>query len=483
MESIKVYPPKQNVGSRNKWVAMVGLGMGVFMATLDASIVNISLPTLVEVFDTNLALIQWVVLSYTLVLTSFMLGVARLGDMFDKKRLYIAGLALFTLASGLCALSPSVEWLIGFRALQGVGAVLTQALGSAIITEIFPASERGRALGVIGSTVSVGIAMGPPLGGVLIGLAGWHSIFLINLPVGLAAIVVVARFTPSSTTRPGQRFDAAGAAVIFATLAAYAVGMTLAQNLGFNAPLTQILLATAVVGLVVFLVIERRVFQPMMDLSLFRNVLFSLNLLMAFLVFIVLSGAFIMPFFLTLVGGFRTEQVGLMLMVNPIVTGILAPVAGALSDRYGSRGISLVGLVIVIGGCLAISTLNEQVGALGFVLRWLPVGIGVAMFQSPNNSAIMGAAPRERLGVASGLMALSRTLGTSTGIPLIGVLFTTLVLAAGGLTPGSDVTAAPAQALVAGINGTYRVAALIMSVSTLLAVIAFYIDHRRKRLV
>lgn len=482
MEFKKVHTAQTEMQRRNKWVAMAGLGMGVFMATLDASIVNISLPTLVEEFHTSLALIQWVVLSYTLVLTSFMLGVARLGDMIDKKRLYIAGLVLFTLASGLCALSPSVEWLIGFRALQGLGAVLTQALGSAIITEIFPAAERGRALGVIGSTVSVGIALGPPLGGVLIGLAGWHSIFLINLPVGLLAIAVVAKFTPSSVTRPGQRFDAAGAVVIFITLAAYAIGMTLAQNVGFGASLPRMLLGIAAAGLVVFLVIEKRVLQPMIDLSLFRNVLFSLNLLMAFLVFIVLSGAFIMPFFLTLVGGFRTEQVGLMLMVNPIVTGLLAPVAGALSDRYGSRGISLVGLVIVIGGCLAVSTLNEQVGALGFVLRWLPVGIGVAMFQSPNNSAIMGAAPRERLGVASGLMALSRTLGTSTGIPLIGVLFTTLVLSAGGLASGSDVTAAPAQALVAGINGTYRIAAVIMTASTLLAVTAFLIDHRRKRM-
>ena len=464
-----------------KWVAIMGLGMGVFMATLDASIVNISLPTLVKIFHTNLAVIQWVILSYTLVLTSLMLGVARLGDMFDKKRLYTAGLALFTLASLLCALAPSVEWLIGFRALQGVGAVLTQALGSAIVTEIFPPSERGRALGLIGSTVSVGIAIGPPLGGLLIGLAGWQSIFLVNVPVGIAAVAVVTRFTPSSSTRPGQRFDAAGAAILFVTLSSYAGGMTLAQDQGFGAPAALGLLALAVIGLVIFLVVESRTPQPMVDLSMFRNALFSLNLLMGSLVFIVMAGAFIMPFFLQLVKGFSTQQIGLLLMVNPVVTGLLAPVAGTLSDRYGSRGISLIGLLFVIAGCLTISTLNQEVGAVGFVLRWLPVGIGVAMFQSPNNSAIMGAVPRERLGVASGLLALSRTLGTSTGLPMMGALFTSLVLTTAGLSAGVDVTSAPAAALVGGINGTYRIAALIILAATLLAVAALYLDSWRKR--
>ena len=466
---------------RAKWIAMAGLGMGVFMATLDASIVNIALPTLVEAFHTNLAVIQWVVLSYTLVLTSLMLGVARLGDMYDKKRLYITGLALFTFASMLCALAPSVEWLIGFRALQGLGAVLTQALGAAIVTEIFPHSERGRALGVIGSTVSVGIAAGPPLGGILIGLIGWHSIFLINIPVGIAAVAVVARFTPSSPVRPGQRFDLSGAVILFLTLAAYAGAMTLAQDVGFNSPLPLTLLVVAFVGLVVFGMVEKRVRQPMVDLNMFRNVLFSLNLAMGFLVFIVMSGAFIMPFFLQIVRGYNTQQVGMMLMVNPIVTGLLAPVAGALSDRYGSRGISLVGLLFVIVGCLAVSTLDQTVGAFGFILRWLPVGIGVAMFQSPNNSAIMGAVVRERLGVASGLMSLSRTLGTTTGLPMIGALFTSLVLSAAGLMVGSDVTAAPAYALVSGITGTYRIAALIILAATLLATVALYLDNRRKK--
>ena len=220
--------------TNNKWVAMSGIGMGVFMATLDSSIVNISLPTLVDVFHTSLATIEWVVLGYVLVLTSLMLGAARLGDMFDKKKLYMGGLVLFTLGSLLCGLAPSVGWLIGFRALQGLGATFMQALGSAMITEIFSPSERGRALGTIGSIVSVGIAIGPPLGGLLIGLVGWEAVFWVNVPVGILTWFILARFVPSSPAgRPGQRFDAAGALILFATLGAYALGMTLGRSDGF----------------------------------------------------------------------------------------------------------------------------------------------------------------------------------------------------------------------------------------------------------
>lgn len=473
-------PPTSN---RRKWLAMAGLGMGVFMATLDASIVNISLPTLVKEFNTDFATIEWVILSYVLVVTSLMLGVARLGDMLDKKRLYVTGLGLFTLSSMLCGLSPNVGWLIAFRAMQGLGAAMTQALGLAIISEIFAPHERGRALGLMGSTVSIGIASGPPLGGLLIGLFGWQSIFLVNVPVGILAILVVTRLVPSSPIRPNQRFDLPGAVVLFFTLASYAIGMTLGQLEGFQNQLAIGLLITAAIGFIFFLFLQRRVRQPMIDLSMFRNKLFSINLLMAFLVFITMAGFFIMPFFLELVKGYETQKVGLLIMVNPIAMGLIAPIAGSLSDRFGSRGISLAGLVMVVIGCLTLSTLNENVNEIGFILRLLPIGIGQGMFQSPNNNAVMGAVPRERLGVASGLLSLSRTLGQTTGLPLMGALFSTLVISFAGLPAGTDATTAPAAALVAGINGTYRTAAIIIFAAIILAGVALWMDSRAKKSV
>jgi len=463
----------------HKWLAMAGLGMGVFMATLDASIVNISLPTLVQVFNTNFATIQWVVLSYALVLTSLMLMVARLGDMFDKKRIWLGGLALFTLSSLLCGLSPSVGWLIAFRALQGLGATMMQALGMAMITEVFPANERGRAMGVLGSVVSVGIAVGPPLGGILIGLAGWQWIFFVNVPVGLVTAVVVTRFVPQSVPAAGrQRFDLRGALVLMAALAFYALGMTLGQRMGFGAPLTLGLLTAAAVGFVTLLAVEKRTDQPMIDLSLFRNPLFGLNLLMGFLVFMVLSGGFILPFLLELVRGFPTQLVGLMMMAFPVIMGLVSPLSGMLADRYGSRLISIVGLIVIIAGCLSMVTLTAEVTPLGFVARMIPLGLGFGLFQTPNNSAIMGAAPRHRMGIASGLLSLSRTLGQSTGLPLMGALFAAQALAHAGLPVGSDVTTAPPQALVAGVTGTYLIGAGIVLAAAVLAWLAYRLDRR-----
>lgn len=461
---------------------MLGIGLGVFMSTLDSSIVNISLPTLVQALDTNFATVQWVVLSYLLVITTLILSVARLGDMVGKKKLYNVGLVLFTLGSLLSGLAAGVGWLIAFRALQGTGAVMMTALGTAIITEVFPARERGRALGINGAIVSVGIALGPTLGGVLIGLVGWRSVFLVNVPVGILAALIVWRVVPASAQgAPGQRFDLAGALLGFLTLGSYALGMTLGQRAGFGDALVVALLVAAGAGLVAFVLVESRVRQPMIDLSLFRNVLFGVNLLMGLLVFVLIAGFFIMPFFLELVQGYRTEQVGLLMAVFPVTMGLVAPVSGALSDRYGSRVISLIGLVTIGAGSLLVSTLHADVTPLGYVLRFAPLGVGVGMFNSPNNSAIMGAVPRERLGVASGLLALSRTLGQMTGLPLIGAVFTGLVLRTAGLAPGADVTAAPDAALVAGVRGTYQIAAAFIFVSTALAAFALWYDRRQAR--
>jgi EmrB/QacA subfamily drug resistance transporter len=467
-------------GYSGKWLALAGVGTGVLMATLDASIVNISLPTMVEALHTNFATVQWVILSYMLVLTSMVLGVARLGDMHSKKKLYSAGLGLFMAGSLLCGLSPGVNWLIGFRALQALGGVMMQALGAAIVTEVFPTSERGRALGFIGGIVSAGLACGPAIGGVLIGLAGWRSIFLVNVPIGLIAGFLVARHVPLlPPVRHGQRFDISGAGIMLITLLSYALAMTLGESSGFGDSLVRILLLVTAFGVSALFVVENRVHQPMIDLDLFRNVLFTLNLLMGFLVFITLAGVIIFPFFLEWVKGYSTEQVGLMMMVVPISMGVLAPIAGSLSDRFGSRGISLIGLVVVAAGCLSISTLHKEVSTAGYIVRMIPLGVGLGIFQSPNNSAIMGAVPKERLGVASGLLALSRTLGQSTGLPLMGALFITLVYSNGNLLPGEDLSHAPAEALVAGITGTYRIAALIILASTAMAAAALWIESRR----
>lgn len=472
-------PPQPVADPSRKWWVLLSVAMGIFLSTIDGSIVNISLPTLEKAFNTSFATVQWVVVSYLLVVTSLMLGVARLADMIGKRRIYLTGMVVFTVGSLLCGVAPAIGFLIGFRAFQGLGAVMMQALGMAIVTEAFPASERGRALGITGTIVSLGISIGPTLGGLLIGTVGWRWIFLVNLPVGVVGLWLARRYIPDWRPPGGQRFDVAGALLLFTTLVCLALGLTFGPTRGWDNPVIAALLAGSAAGFAVFLLVQTRLRQPMVDLRLFRDPLFSLSLLTGLLVFMVNAGLFVMPFYLERVKGYDPQHVGLFLLVVPVALGLTAPVAGSLSDRYGSRGISLIGLLIVVGACLSIASLDTDTSAIGYILRLLPLGLGAGMFQSPNNSAIMGLAPRHRLGMASGLLSLSRTMGQVTGIPLMGALFASRVLAVADLPAGVDASEAPPWAIVAGLQHTFGTAALVIGLAVALAAVAFRINWRR----
>jgi EmrB/QacA subfamily drug resistance transporter len=462
-----------------KWWVLLAVAMGIFLSTIDSSIVNVALPTLEDRLNARFATVQWVVVAYLLVVTSLILGVARLGDMIGKKRIYLAGMALFTVASLLCGLAPSVGFLIAFRVVQGLGAVMMQALGMAIVTEAFPRTERGRALGILGTVVSLGISIGPTVGGLLIGSVGWRAIFLVNLPVGIAGLFLVRRYMPDWRPPGGQRFDALGAILLLIALLALALGLTFGPEQGWSSPAIITLLLGAAAGFAIFLAVEKRAAQPMLDLRLFRDPLFSISLLTGFLVFMVIAGMFVLPFYLERVKGYDPRQVGLFLTVVPLSLGLAAPIAGSLSDRYGTRGISLLGLVIVAGACLGIATLREDTSTLGYILRLLPLGLGAGLFQSPNNSAIMGAASRERLGVASGLLSLSRVFGQVTGLPLIGAVFASRVYAVTHQDHRVDASDAPAWAIVEGMQAAFLAGALLAALGAVLAAIAFWLDRRR----
>ena len=183
--------------SKRKWLILISVAMGIFLATIDGSIVNIGLNTLVNDLGQPLAVVEWVVLAYMLTISTLMLSIGRLGDMVGKKTLYLVGLIVFTIGSVLCGLSPSVYWLIGFRVLQGIGAAMLMALATAIVTEAFPNQERGKALGILGTMVSIGIIAGPTIGGVILESLSWHWLFFVNLPVGIVGVIMVLRFVPN----------------------------------------------------------------------------------------------------------------------------------------------------------------------------------------------------------------------------------------------------------------------------------------------
>jgi EmrB/QacA subfamily drug resistance transporter len=463
--------------SVDKWRVMLGISLGVLMYTIDTSIVNIALPTLGVEFHADFATVQWVGLSYILVVTSLVLGAARLGDMLGKKPLYLGGLIVFTISSLLCGLAPSIEVLIGARALQGLGAVMISALGAAIIVEVFPTAERGKALGIIGAVVSLGIALGPSIGGVLIGLAGWRSIFLVNLPIGIFASLVVYKYVPSSRkVSQNQRFDFWGSLAISFVLVCFSLGMTEGQRYGFTSSLPLGLLVLSAIGLLGFIVLENRLAQPMLDFSLFRSGTFSLSLLTGWLVFMALGGSsFLIPFFLQLVMHYPIEHIGLLMAVTPILGGLVSPLAGNLSDRFGTRSMMLIGLVLMTLGSLAVSTLDAQIRDLDYLVRAIPLGLGWGMFQSPNNGAILGGVPPQRLGIASGLLSLTRTLGQTTGLPLFAAIFAAIALNGNNI----NLTLAASEAIVRGFQETFQIAALLLAIAAALTVLLWWMESRK----
>jgi EmrB/QacA subfamily drug resistance transporter len=454
-----------------KWHVMAAIAMSLFLATIDGSIVNVALPTLVRELNTDFATVQWVVLGYLLTQTTLMLSMGRLGDMIGKKPIYTVGVIIFTLGSVLCGLSPSVFWLIGFRLLQAIGASMTLALGTAIVTEAFPSEERGRALGIAGTIISAGVVFGPTVGGVLIEAFSWHAIFFVNLPIGILGTILAVRYIPDFRPTGRQPFDYWGALTLLITLLSLSLALTIGQQLGFGDGRILALFAASAIFLILFITIEWRTREPMIDLKLFRNRLFSINLISGVLVFIALSGIFILlPFYLELVLGFGTRQVGLMMAVVPVLLSVSSPVSGWFSDKFGPRPVIVVGLSIIIVGAYLLTLLDEQTAVLTFILIVLPVGAGIGVFQSPNNSAVMGSVPRERLGIASSLLSVTRTLGQVAGIATLGAIWAARVMFHHGSFLPGGATTAPPSAMVAGLHDTYFVVMGLTAVALLLSV-------------
>jgi EmrB/QacA subfamily drug resistance transporter len=450
----------------HKWRVLVAVAMGFLLATIDGSILNIALPTLVRELDTTFPIVQWAVLAYLLTLASITLLIGRLGDMVGKKRIYTTGFVVFTASSTLVGLSPAVGFLIGFRVLQAVGAAMILSLGPAILTEAFPPRERGKALGFMGTTISVGIVAGPSLGGLLIENLSWRWIFFVNVPIGIVATVLAIRNVPATAPAGRQRFDFGGAATLSAGVGSISLALTLGQQRGFSSAPILALFGLALVALTAFAAIELRVPQPMVELRLLRNPAISVSMITGFITFVGVGIFFVMPFYLEGVLGVDTQTAGLLLAVAPIGIGAVAPISGALSDRLGVRPITLAGMLVLVIGYWWARTLDVDTTPLGFALTFLPIGIGMGIFQSPNNSAMLGAAPRHQMGLVSGLNSLTRILGQLTGIAVIGSLWASRVLVAANQEVAPQ--DAPPQAQVQGLRDVLGIVVALMTVGTLI---------------
>lgn len=451
-----------------KWFVMAAVGMGTFLETIDSSSINMALPTLVESFRIDFAVVQWVVLASVLTQSALMLVAGRLGDTLGKKRIFVAGFVVAGIGAVCAGLSPNIGWLIAFRVVQAVGLAMSMALMFGIATEAFPPNERGKALGTIGGIVSLGVVIGPLLGGYILESLSWRWLFFVNIPIVLVGIPIALRYLPD--VRPGgrQAFDYAGASLFFVALFALLLATTYGQRDGYGQPLVLGLLGVTGVLLTAFLLVERRHSHPVVDLSLFRIRAFSVNVVLRFISFIVFVGAgLLLPFYLQNVLHYTPGEMGLLLTVMPLAFGITAPFAGTLADRFGTRPLSVIGLFLLVFGSYALSTLNAETTTLGLILRMIPLGAGMGIFQSPNNSVIMGVTPRDRLGMTSSFVSVVRTVGRSTGIAVIGAFWVSRVLVYAG-AGYFDATTAPIPAQVMGTRQAFWLAAGFIVVCLLL---------------
>lgn len=447
-----------------RW-ALAALSLSMLLSALGTSIANVGLPVLAEAFDASFRQVQWIVLAYLLAITTLIVGAGRLGDLVGRRRLLLAGILLFTGASVLCGLAPTLWLLIAARAAQGLGAAVMMALTMAFVGGTVPKEATGRAMGLLGTTSAIGTALGPSLGGVLLAGPGWRAIFLVNVPLGLLTFLLARRHLPADPreSRSGRaRFDRLGTLLLAAALAAYALAMTLGR--GAFGPLTPALLAVAAGGAVVFVRVEARADSPLVRPAAFRDPVLAAGLAMSALVSTVMMATLVVgPFYLSRTLGLRAAAVGLVLSVGPLVAALAGVPAGRVADRFGARRTTVAGLLAMAAGAGLLSLAPASQGIPGYVVPLAVLTLGYAVFQTANNTAVMADVAPDRRGVVSGLLNLSRNLGLVTGASLMGAVFAAASSAA-------DVTAAAPEAVATGTRLTYAVATALITTALTLAV-------------
>lgn len=389
-----------------------------FMACLDSSIVNVALPVMAKRLSASMASIEQVVTSYLIVISATILFFGRLGDIKGKTNVFKYGFILFSLGSLLCGISVNLKFLVISRIVQGIGAAMTMATSQGIITHVFPSNERGRALGISATFVALGTLVGPPLGGYLITYFSWQYIFLINVPIGVIAFIFALKFLPKGEINEKQSLDIKGALLFSFFIVLLFWALITGQRTGYDAKVNLGLLA-ALLSFLLFIIVEKKTENPMVDLSIFKNSVFSINVFCAFVSFLGISSVnIIQPFYLQYVLKITPAKSGTILMVYPVILSIVAPLSGYLSDKIGSKILTLTGLAITTIGLFSLTRLwqGSRISYIVFVIALL--GLGNGLFQSPNNSLVMSSVPKNKLGIAGGINALIRNLGFVFGVSL-----------------------------------------------------------------
>lgn len=457
-----------NIANLN--IAIAGISISLFMMNLDTSIVSVGLPTMIKTLKTTFAAAQWFVLAYLLVLTALITAAGRLGDIVGKKKLYLAGIVIFTVASLLCGLSSSATLFIGFRGLQGVGAALILALSMAIATELTPKKQLGKVMGILSTITALGIASGPTIGGILLSTFGWQSMFLVNVPFGVIAYLLGYKYILSPAIKKTVAIDWAGIILLAVTLSCYCIGMTMIEKQGFNNPLVLILLAITVAGFFAFIELEKRITHPLINVAIFKNRLISKNLVATVLVYtVIITTVILPPFYLSKAANYSLVQVGLIMSFGPLLTVALSIYAGKIADNYGAKNVMFYAVLTIAIGCYCMSTITPAENIAGYLWRIGIIALGLNFFKTPNNTVVMEVARADQRGLLSGFLSLSRILGQITGTTVMGVIFAVLSGVA-----GTSKTGGSAQSITYGFDKVFLINAFIALVAALLIYPRFF---------
>jgi DHA2 family metal-tetracycline-proton antiporter-like MFS transporter len=453
----------------NEKMVLVVVSLAVFMAELDSSIVNISLPTIADAFHVDLGIVSWVVMAYLLVLTGLMLAFGRLGDIAGLSRVFTGGLVMFTAGSLFCSISGSIGYLVASRVVQGIGGAAILAIAPAIIASCLPPERCGRALGIMMTVVSFAIAAGPILGGFLTEYAGWPWIFIINVPTGIIATVLSLRIAPEGCVpQRAGRFDLAGAALILLALATLLYPVSQGLYIGWTSPVVIGCLMVSLPAFVIFWFHESRCKNPLVDLRLFSSPAYLRGNVAGMLLLLAFAGAiFLLPFYFELVHGTSTDIVGLFLGIPAIALIVCGPVAGWWSDRYGSKGLMAASAALSAATMYLFSLIDASTGPVFLIGALILLGAGIGLFVPPNMRLILGSGGAESGGVASAVMMTVRTAGAMFGVAVFGTI---AMQAIAGSAAGQALTAAPGQ-LVSGIQAAFLAGAVICLAVTIVSLL------------
>ncbi len=431
-------------GRNFKWWALASVATGTLVTVADMGEVNVAMPTIADEFGSNLSTVQWLATGHLVATSALLMPMGRLSDMIGRKRVYLWGLMIFTLGSLLAAFAPNLSLLILCRILQGMGVGLVHGNQMAIMTSIFPAEERGKALGMHMTLVGSALIIGPAIGGMMIDAFGWRSIFFLNLPLGvlctLAPFLILDEnaITQSRIKARFGDFDFVGSFLSSAVLVLMVMGLANPFSLpyltasGLPLQAASLLLMACAVFLGAFVLWEKRATTPMLDLTLFKISIFSLGVSARCLSFVVAAPVlFLMPFFLQGVQGYSAGQTGLIMMTIAVGMVVMGPIAGRLSDRFGPRPFTVGGALTSMTGLLILSQVDGNTPLLLIMLAIMLQSSGMGAFTAPNASSILSGAPRRAYGVVSGFVQLIRTGSTVTGIAIATLLITAAMTSAG----------------------------------------------------